>query len=67
MNNANRLLTVREVCSWLGIGRSRFYELVRSGELPVIRLGPRGVRLRSSDLERFVEERQEFGGGDSQQ
>jgi len=38
------LLTVRDVEAELQLGRTRVYELVRSGELPVVRLG-RVVRV----------------------
>ena len=48
------LLTVRDVEAALQLGRTRTYELVRSGELPVIRLG-RIVRVPRDELERWIE------------
>lgn len=48
------LLTVKDVESALQLGRTRTYELVRSGELPVIRIG-RAVRIPRDALRRWVE------------
>lgn len=41
---------VQEVC---GIGRTRLYELLKSGELPARKLGKRTLILRA-DLEAFL-------------
>ena len=49
------LLTVRDVEAELQLGRTRTYELVRSGCLPVIRVG-RAVRVPRDALRRWVEE-----------
>ena len=49
------LLTVRDVEAELQLGRTRTYELVRSGSLPVIRVG-RAVRVPRDALRRWVEE-----------
>lgn len=48
------LLTVKDVEAALQLGRTRAYELVRSGELPVIRIG-RAVRIPRDALRRWVE------------
>lgn len=48
------LLTVKDVEVALQLGRTRTYELVRSGELPVIRIG-RAVRIPRDALRRWVE------------
>lgn len=48
------LLTVKDVEAALQLGRTRTYELVRSGELPVIRIG-RAVRIPRDALRRWVE------------
>ncbi len=49
------LLTVKDVEAELQLGRTRTYELVRSGQLPVIRIG-RVVRIPRDALERWVVE-----------
>jgi len=48
------LLTVKDVEAELQLGRTRTYELVRSGELPVVRIG-RAVRIPRDALRRWVE------------
>jgi excisionase family DNA binding protein len=44
----------------LGIGRSKIYELIATGELPTIRVG-RAVRISVSTLQKWVEEREQQG------
>lgn len=48
------LLTVRDVEAELQLGRTRTYELLRSGELPVIRLG-RALRVPRHALRRWID------------
>jgi excisionase family DNA binding protein len=50
------LLSVEDAASQLGIGRGSAYQLVRSRQLPSVRVGRR-VLIRRSDLERFVAEK----------
>jgi excisionase family DNA binding protein len=49
------LLTVRDVAVALRLGRTRTYALLRSGEIPVIRVG-RAVRVPRDGLHRWIEE-----------
>jgi len=48
------LLTIDRARQILSIGRTKVYELINRGELPVVRIG-RCVRIRSCDLEAFIE------------
>ena len=48
-----RLLTVVEVARILGIGRSKVYELLYSGELKSVKIGA-ARRVRFSDLRDYV-------------
>jgi excisionase family DNA binding protein len=50
------LLTVKEVEAELQLGRTRTYEMLRSGEIPVIRIG-RAVRVSRERLRQWIEER----------
>jgi excisionase family DNA binding protein len=50
----SRLLNAQDVAEALSIGLSTVYLLLERGELPSIRIG-RSVRIRSEDLEKFVE------------
>jgi excisionase family DNA binding protein len=51
------LLRIPEVMTMLGLGRTKIYELIGSGDLPVIRVG-KAVRIPVTVLEKWVEERQ---------
>ena len=48
------LMSAEEAARALGIGRTRMFELIRSGEVPSIKLG-RSRRIRPEDLEQYVE------------
>ncbi len=50
------LLRAEEVASALSIGRSKAYEMIASGELPVVRIG-RSVRGSAEALREWVEDR----------
>jgi excisionase family DNA binding protein len=50
----DRLLRIPEVCERLNHGRTRVYQLLASGQLPSVVVGPRARRVRESDLERFI-------------
>jgi excisionase family DNA binding protein len=47
------LLRITEAAALLGIGRSKMFELLASGEIPVIRLG-RVVRVPREGLREWV-------------
>ena len=51
-------LKVEEMAQALGLGRSKCWELVRSGEVRTVRFG-RSVRVPVSEIERLIEQ----GGG----
>jgi excisionase family DNA binding protein len=53
---AGGLLTVAEVASAMRVSNMTVYRLIKSGELPAVRVG-KNYRLRESDLERFLEDR----------
>ena len=43
-----------ELWQWLGLGRTKIYELLRSGEIPSYKIG-RVRRIRRRDLEAWLE------------
>lgn len=47
-------LTVAEVQRILGIGSTKAYEMVQSGELPAIRIG-RSLRIHRRDMAEWAE------------
>lgn len=53
---AGRFLTLADVEEMLSISTRQAYALVRSGELPAIQVGGRGVwRVEASELEAYIE------------
>lgn len=54
-------ISLNELQEILGIGRTKAYDLVISGELPAIRVG-RAIRVRLADLNRWAE-RQSYSDG----
>ncbi len=50
------LLTPREVEAELRLGRTRTYQLLRSGEIPSLRVG-RAIRVPRAALERWISDR----------
>ncbi len=55
------LLRVPEAAERLGIGRTKMYEMIATGELPIIRIG-RAVRVSASALQKWVEQREQQAG-----
>jgi len=53
-NTAERLVARREVQRRLGIGHSKFFEMIGSGRLKAIRLDGR-VMIREADLNAFMQ------------
>jgi excisionase family DNA binding protein len=51
-----RLLTLEEVATYLSVSSSQAYALVRSGELPAVKLGGRGVwRVDRKQLDAYID------------
>jgi len=55
--NEHSLLDVREAAALLGISPGSLYHWLSQGRIPFVRLGPRCVRFRQSDIEHWVAER----------
>ncbi len=51
-----RFLTVNEIARRLRVSNMTVYRLVRSGDLPAVRVG-RGYRIREGDVERYLQRR----------
>ena len=50
------LLTVAEVASAMRVSNMTVYRLIKSGELPAVRVG-KGYRIRGPELQRFLDDR----------
>ncbi len=48
------LLSIKEVCEELGMGKSWVYHRLKSGEIPSIKLGG-AVKVKRADLNAFIE------------
>jgi excisionase family DNA binding protein len=51
---SDRLMTANEVADLLRVSTMTVYRLIRSGELPAVRVG-RNYRVRSGDLDHYLE------------
>jgi len=55
------LLKPKEAAKMLNISRSLVYQLIRSGDIPVVRIKST-VRIKASDLDAFIEKNQHNQG-----
>ena len=53
---ANQLLKPNEVAIALNISRSFAYFLIRTGQIPSVRIGQSAVRVRPQDLETYIQQ-----------
>lgn len=56
-NTEPMLLKINDVMARLQIGRNQAYQLVNSGQLPVIRIG-KSIRIPVDGLRRWIESQQ---------
>jgi excisionase family DNA binding protein len=54
--STGRLFTVAEVADAMRVSNMTVYRLIKSGELPALRVG-KGYRIFEADLDRFLSER----------
>lgn len=50
------LLTVREVAAMMRVSNMTVYRLIKSGQLPAVRVG-KNFRIRESDMNKYLEDR----------
>ena len=62
MAKAKKFLTLEEVAELLGVNYQLIYRLIRSGELPAIRLG-RIYRVTEEDLDAYLAKKKTTAGG----
>jgi excisionase family DNA binding protein len=56
MRGGDRLLTVAEVADTMRVSNMTVYRLIKSGELPALRVG-KNYRLRESDVDGYLSKR----------
>jgi excisionase family DNA binding protein len=54
-DNAQEFISLNELQEILGIGRTKAYDLVTSGDLPAVRIG-RIIRISKRDLTNWLEQ-----------
>lgn len=63
------MLTAIEAAQLLKVGKRKIYDLCRSGDLPSVKLGARGLRVPLAGIHRLIDGRAEsaaenaWGGG----
>jgi len=57
-----KLLTVPQVLEQLGVCRATFYEIVKRGDLTVVKLGG-ASRVRVTDLQRYIDDLPQLHAG----
>lgn len=51
----DELLTIEEAADWLAISKPTLWRMVRRGEIPVVKIARRNVRIKLSDIEDYIE------------
>ena len=59
MDQESTVLTVEEAAKRLKISRGKAYAMTQSGEIPVIHIGKRSVRVPADALDAWIKERTE--------
>jgi excisionase family DNA binding protein len=52
------LLTIAEVSTMLGVGRTKVYALIRQDGLPTVRLGRGILRVSLTSLQKWIQQRE---------
>ncbi|HKH36417.1 MAG TPA: helix-turn-helix domain-containing protein [Rubrobacter sp.] len=55
-------MSTEDLARFLGLGRTRTYELLSAGAIPSVRIG-RLRKVRRTDVEKFIESHLEPAGG----
>lgn len=49
------LLTVEEAADWLVISKPTLWRMIRRGEIPVVKISQRTIRIKLTDIEDYIE------------
>jgi len=53
--NREELLTVEGASDWLAISKPTLWRMIRRGEIPVVKIAQRTIRIKLSDVENYIE------------
>ena len=51
----DKVLSAKQACDWLNISRTTLYRITNKGDVPKIKLSPRRVGWRITDLVEYVD------------
>jgi excisionase family DNA binding protein len=55
-----QLLTIAQVAALLCVHRTKVYDLINHGGLPVMKLGRRSTRINAMKLQQWIEQREQI-------
>ena len=61
----DKVLSAKQACDWLNISRTTLYRITNKGDVPKIKLSPRRVGWRITDLIKYVDANTVVGGQNS--
>jgi len=51
----DQLLTVEEAAEWLTVSKPTLWRMIRRGEIPVVKIAQRTIRIKLSDIEAYID------------
>ena len=54
-----RLLNIDELAEWLNVPKQFLYRMTSEGRIPFVRVGPRFIRFRPSEISAWLEQNRE--------
>jgi len=51
----DQLLTVDEAAEWLTVSKPTLWRMIRRGEIPVVKIAQRTIRIKLSDIEAYID------------
>jgi len=52
----DELLTVDEAAEWLTISKPTLWRIIRRGEIPIVKIAQRTIRIKLTDIENYIED-----------
>jgi len=52
----DELLTVDQAAEWLAISKPTLWRMIRRGEIPVVKIAQRTIRIKLTDIEDYIED-----------
>jgi len=52
----DQLLTVDEAAEWLTVSKPTLWRMIRRGEIPVVKIAQRTIRIKLSDIDAYIDD-----------